>query len=45
MYIKSVYGPFETVEIHMNGLQQMIQVRGGMMQSISCPHLRRLIAW
>ncbi|KAN0073989.1 hypothetical protein V8E54_007926 [Elaphomyces granulatus] len=45
LLLHSVYGPFETVEIHMNGLQQMIQVRGGMMQSISCPHLRRLIAW
>jgi hypothetical protein len=38
-------GTLEGIQTHMNGLEQMVRMRGGLQQGGFSAHLRRLIAW
>lgn len=38
-------GTLEGIRTHMNGLEQMVRMRGGLQQGGFSAHLRRLIAW
>jgi hypothetical protein len=43
--LQATNGTLEGVRTHMNGLEQMVRMRGGLQQGGFSAHLRRLIAW